>query len=287
MTRIAFLSMDSLDGFVCYDSLVSDILEQRGISVDLVSWRARSVRWQDYAMVIQRSSWDYQQSPDGYLDVLAEIDRSGTCLRNSLTLSRWNIRKSYLRDLERKGITIVPTRWLESPSREQLTSLPAELSSTEVIVKPIIGANADHAFRLSASSPDDVWQAAESTYRNWTALAQPFLSSINSRGEVSLIYFGGQFSHAVLKVPKSGDFRVQEEHGGIITPHVPDPAVLLFADRCIAAIPDSTLYARVDIVFLDSGSPAVMEVELIEPSLYLTYDSAAAQRFADAIGNLF
>ena len=283
MTCIAFLSMDSLDGFVCYDNLVSNILEQRGVGVDVVSWRSADVRWNQYAMVVQRSSWDYQQSPDGYLQALEVIESSGTRLWNSLALSRWNIRKTYLRDMEQRGVTIVPTRWLDSPSLAQLQSLPQELCAGEVVVKPVIGANADHAFRLHASSPIEEWHAAETTYRNWTALAQPFLPSITSRGEISLIYFGNRFSHAVKKLPKSGDFRVQEEHGGIITPFEPDAKLLAFADQCLETIPEPTLYARVDVVFLDDDRPAVMEVELLEPSLYLTFDPLAAERFADAI----
>ena len=283
MPNIAFLSMDDLSGFVSYDSLVIDILQQRGITVEEVSWRANTVDWNRYDLVVQRSSWDYQQAPDDYLRVLAEIERSTARLENSLSIARWNIRKTYLRELQTASITIVPTEWLQSPSVADLKQLFELLNSDEVVIKPVIGANADNAFRLRPDSPDSFWKEAERSHHGRLALAQPFIHSVTTFGEVSLIFFRGQYSHSVLKTPKSGDFRVQEEHGGRIESYQPDDTVIKVARRSLAPIPGETLYARVDIVFLVDGSPAIMEIELIEPSLYLSFDVDASRRFADAI----
>ncbi len=283
MPKIAFLSMDDLSGFVSYDSLVIELLRQRGIAVEEVSWRAPSVGWNRYDLVVQRSSWDYQQVPDEYLRVLGEIQRSTARLENSLAIAQWNIRKTYLRELETAGITIVPTEWLQSPSVGDLKLLSDLLNSDEVVIKPVIGANADNAFRLRPDSPDSFWQEAERAHNGRLALAQPFIRSITTFGELSLIFFRGQYSHSVLKTPKSGDFRVQEEHGGRIESYQPDPAVIDFARRSLEPIPGATLYARADIVFLADGQPAIMEIELIEPSLYLSFDTDAPERFADAI----
>ena len=292
MPNIAFLSMDDLSGFVSCDSLVIDVLQQRGIAVEEVSWRAPSVDWNRYDLVVQRSSWDYQQAPDEYLRVLGEIERSSARLENSLQIAEWNIRKTYLRELQSAGITIVPTEWLQSPSVADLKQLFELLNSDEVVVKPVIGANADDAFRLRPDSPLSVWQAAEHAFDGSrrrdacpaaTALAQPFVKSVTTLGEVSLIFFRGEYNHSVLKTPKSGDFRVQEEHGGRIQPYQLATAVIEFARRSLEPIPGITLYARVDIVFLAGGQPAIMETELIEPSLYLSFDVDAPRRFADAI----
>jgi glutathione synthase/RimK-type ligase-like ATP-grasp enzyme len=286
MTRIAFLSMDSLEGFCCYDSLTSELLQQRGITVDLVSWRDSSARWSQYDLVVQRSSWDYQQSPDGYLAALAAIASSGTRLENSLALSRWNIRKTYLRDLEAAGCPVVPTVWVDSPTVRELHAAAAQLSVDEFVIKPVIGANADHIHRLRTDSPVVAFQAAESEYCGRTGLVQPYLHRIADAGEVSLIYFSGRFSHGVLKRPKSGDFRVQEEHGGRFEAFVPDDDLRALGERCLRWIPEPALYARVDIVRLADNQPAIIEVELLEPSLYLNCDAGAPDRFAQSIESL-
>jgi glutathione synthase/RimK-type ligase-like ATP-grasp enzyme len=164
-----------------------------------------------------------------------------------------------------------------------LHAAAAQLCVDEIVIKPVIGANADHIHRLRMDSPVLAFNAAESEYRGRTGLVQPYLHRIADAGEVSLIYFSGRFSHGVLKRPKSGDFRVQEEHGGRFEAFVPDASLLAVGDDCLRAIQEPSLYARVDIVRLDDNCPAVIEVELLEPSLYLNSDPVAPARFADAI----
>ena len=283
MSRIAFLTMDSLDGFFSYDYLVRDILQQRGVHVDEVSWRDPNADWDAYDLVVIRSPWDYQQSCSQFLDVLARIDASRANLQNPLTVVRWNVEKTYLRDLQDSGVTIVPTAWLQSPKVADLTNLFQQLKADQVVVKPFIGAGATDTFWLNSDSSLELLQSIETLYQGRLALAQPFIESVLSYGEISLTFFGGTYSHTVLKTPKSGDFRVQEEHGGIIQRIDPAPDVVSFARRSLAAVQSDLLYARVDLVFLENQQPAIMELELIEPSLYLTYDDKSPQRFADAI----
>ena len=283
MSRIAFLTMDSLDGFVSYDYLVRDILRQRGLRVDEVSWKNPHADWDQYDLVVIRSPWDYQQSCSQFLDVLALIDASRANLQNPLKVVRWNVEKTYLRDLQDSGVTIVPTAWLQSPRVADLTNLFQQLKADQVVVKPFIGAGATDTFWLNVDSSPELLQSIEVLYQGRLALAQPFIENVLSYGEISLTFFGGEYSHTVLKTPKSGDFRVQEEHGGIIQPIDPDPEVIAFARRSLAAVQSDLLYARVDLVFLENQQPAIMELELIEPSLYLSYDDESPRRFADAI----
>ncbi len=283
MTRIAFLTMDSLADFVSYDQLVVDLLRQSGVTVDEVSWRSRSVNWDQYALVVIRSPWDYQQAPEAFLQVLEQIQQSQAMLLNSLNVVRWNIRKHYLRELEQQGVRIVPTLWLESPTSEEIDAAFDRLQTDELVGKPLIGANADHAWRLHRSSPRRDFDQAVAAWHGTTALIQPFVPSILDLGEFSLIYFDGSFSHAIRKIPRSGDFRVQEEHGGRIEACVPAADLLTLAEACLQSVAERLLYARVDIVRLPGGLPAVMEVELIEPSLYLAFDDASPARFAAAI----
>ena len=283
MSRIAFLTMDSLEGFVSYDYLVRVILQQRGVRVDEVSWRDPHADWDQYDLAVIRSPWDYQQSYSQFLDVLARIDASRANLQNPLNVVRWNVEKTYLRDLQNSGVTIVPTAWLQSPTADELSNLFQQLKADQVVVKPFIGAGATDTFWLNSDSSPELLQSIETLYEGRLALAQPFVESVLSYGEISLTFFGGEYSHTVLKTPKTGDFRVQEEHGGIIQCIDPDPEIITFARRSLAAVQSDLLYARVDLVFLANQQPAIMELELIEPSLYLSYDDESPERFADAI----
>lgn len=283
MQKIAFLTMDSLEGFVSYDSLVRDLLVQRHILVDEIPWRARDVNWDQYRLVIIRSPWDYQTAFDEFLTVLKTIDASQACLMNSLKIVHWNIRKTYLQRLDEAGVTTVPTQWLTSPTIAELKQLPEKFGTEEFIVKPIIGANSDDTFRLRADASMEVFQSVERIFQKRIVLAQPFVSSVTEYGELSLIFFNHQYSHCILKTPKPGDFRVQEEHGGQIRSTRPDREIIDFAAQTLTVVPSRTLYARADVVFLADDRPAIMELELIEPSLYLSNDAKSPGRFADAI----
>jgi len=260
MQPIAFLTMDSLADFVAYDQLVVEQLRQAGITVHDVSWRHPQPNWDQYSLVVIRSPWDYQAAPEAFLAVLEQIEQSSQA-----------------------GHTIVPTVWLESPTAAELNCVIAYWNTPEIVVKPLIGANADNAFRLPADAAPHLLQQAANAFRHTTALAQPFIDSVVNTGEYSLIFFNGRYSHAVLKTPRSGDFRVQEEHGGIIRTIQPAADIIACAERSLQSCPQPLLYARADIVLLPAGQPAIMEIELIEPSLYLSFDPQSPARFADCI----
>lgn len=276
MRRCAFLTTDRLEGFVTYDGLLHEPLARRGWAVDEVPWRT-AADWDAYEVVVIRSPWDYQHAPDAFLDVLETIDRSKARLENPLDLVRWNLRKTYLRDLEARGLPIVPTRWLPRLSPADLAPLFDTLGE-EIVVKPVVGANADDTFRLRRDSrPDE----ALATFAARACMAQPFVRAVVDEGEFSLFHFGGTYSHAILKTPAAGDFRVQEEHGGRIRAVAPEPALHALADAVVGALGLAPLYARTDFVRIGSGF-ALMEVELIEPSLYFSYDADSPERFAEA-----
>ena len=162
-----------------------------------------------------------------------------------------------------------------------------ELRANEIVVKPCIGANAEGAFRLKPSDDRALWKQASEAYLDRDGMIQPFVESIVKTGEISLVFFVGKWSHAVLKKPAPKDFRVQEEHGGIITALRPAADELKLAELVMKALPEVPLYGRVDLVRLDDGRPVVIEVELCEPSLYLAHCEDAAARFARAIVDFF
>jgi glutathione synthase/RimK-type ligase-like ATP-grasp enzyme len=216
---------------------------------------------------------------------LAEIEQSGAPLFNDLQTVRWNLDKTYLRSLAERGVPIVPTAWRERLRRGELAALFDEAVSEEIVVKPVVGAGAIGAFRLErrALTPQRAAEV-ETYYAERTLMAQPFLTAITSEGEYSLFYFNGQFSHAIQKVPQPGDFRVQEEHGSQILAAAPDARLRTAADRAVAAIGDPPLYARADLVRAnDSNDFWLIELELVEPSLYLRMNDESPQRFAKAL----
>lgn len=279
---LAFLSMDDLTGYVTYDHLPARILEDRGWAVEFPSWRA-SEDWARFAAVVIRSPWDYQKDPDAYMGVLRQIVAAGTPLHNSLGIVEWNLRKTYLRELTAKGVSTIPTLWEDRLQPGGLPELGRRLNAEEIVLKPIVGANADGAFRLRAPFAGPDARAAERMYASEPFMAQPFLPSVVEDGEISLFFFCGAYSHAVHKKPKAGDFRVQEEHGGILTPVVADSAAQAVSAEALRSLPGPTLYARIDLVRLPDGAWAVMEVEVNEPSLYFNIDPESAVRFADAV----
>ena len=284
MKRCAFLSMDSLDDFVCYDHLLHQPLGESGWSVDWLSWRRTDIDWDAYDAVLIRSPWDYQQDADAFIKLLERIEASSARLENSLELVKWNIRKTYLRDLEQAGIDIVPTLWAEGLD-ERLSGAVEKLGSPQaLILKPQVSANADDTFRIAAHRWPAAQQQLKPLFDRRPLMLQPYLPAIEQEGEFSLFYFGGAYSHAILKTPASGDFRVQEEHGGKLLGIEPDSGLRSTADRVLDGINrlhQSPLYARVDLV-RDGAAWRLMEVELIEPSLYFNMDPPSAGRFAKA-----
>jgi len=281
--KCAYLTMEDPTGFFIYDYLTYEPLAELGWRVEEIPWNRAGVRWHDYDVVVIRSPWDYQQSPADFLRVLEQIAASSARLENPLPIVRWNLEKTYLRDLQERGVSIVPTVWLQQLDERALPQLHRQFRAEEIIVKPVIGANADDTFRLTASAPRESIETVRETFRERPCLVQPFLQSIVDEGEYSLFFFGGKYSHCVRKEPKPGDFRVQEEHGGQIRAEVASADLIAAGQRVLEAVPQELLYARVDLVRDPAGKPLLMELELIEPSLYFPYDGESPKRFAQAL----
>lgn len=271
--------MRSLEQFVCYDELLHVPLQYHGWHVETVDWRDRRVDWNRFDAVVIRSCWDYQTAPSRFLAVLATIERSRAKLANSLNVVRWNLSKTYLRELESRGIPIVPTAWFHGLDVATLPSYFTHWQTPEMVIKPAVSASADDTFRLTPTTLDEQATALARLFHERAGMVQPFIPSIVSEGEYSLFFFGNEYSHAILKTPKPGDFRVQEEHGGQLQSVEPEPCLLELSRAALAAIPEPTLYARVDWVRTANGF-ALMELELIEPSLYFNMNAQSAARFA-------
>jgi glutathione synthase/RimK-type ligase-like ATP-grasp enzyme len=280
--RAAFLTLADPTGFFIYDELAVPPLKALGWTVETVPWTAPGIAWETFDVAVIRSTWDYQRDPDAFMLKLEAIELAGPRILNPIATCRWNLEKTYLRDLEARGVPIIPSFWPDRLDEATLRQASRLLGTDRLVAKPLVGANADDTFVIPGTIP----APALDTFAARPLLVQPFIESIVAEGEVSLFYFGSEFSHAVRKSPKPGDFRVQEEHGGRIETFEPGAEWLDAGQRTLEALGDALLYARVDLVRLADGSPAVIEVELIEPSLYFPYDPESPARFADALDRM-
>ncbi len=269
--------MDDLTGFVSDDHLAIEPLRELGWKVDTVSWR-KQCDWSQFDLVVIRTTWDYQNSPDDFLGVLEEISQSDTRLENPLELVLWNYQKTYLRELESKGIRIVPTLW--NPPQADINRFFGQLGSDELVFKPIISANGDHTYR---HRQDEDHSKICEIFRERPYMVQPYLKNIVDEGEYSLFYLGTELSHTILKTPAADEFRVQEERGAQIHSARANEELRIRGDSVINALPSAPLYARVDFLRNQKGDFLLMELELIEPSMYLRMDKGAPRRFAEAI----
>lgn len=273
--------MDDMAGYVSDDDLAIEPLADLGWEVDTTSWRDKSVDWNDFELVVLRTTWDYQRSPAEFLEVLQAIEHSTARLENSLDTVKWNLDKRYLRDVESRGVRIVPTIWDGVYEERSFYRWMADLGTDELIIKPTVSATAEHTHCLTEFDAELVPVFAERSF-----LVQPFMPSVVEEGEYSLFYFAGKYSHTILKSPKPDDFRVQEEHGGIITAVEPGDRLKATATAILGQIEPTPLYSRVDLVRDAIDDFVLMELELIEPALYLRMDAESPQRLAVAIDDL-
>jgi glutathione synthase/RimK-type ligase-like ATP-grasp enzyme len=278
--------MEDRTGFFIYDHLAFPALQGLGWQVEEIPWSIKT-DWSRFDAVVIRSPWDYQQRVPEFLQVLKEIEEGGSKLLNSLDIIKWNLHMSYLRELSDKGVPVVPTLWMDGFSQSAFDDLSSALGAESLVIKPTVGANADDTYWIRDRRDQGQIKVAARVFDNRECMVQPFIESIVGQGEYSLFYFDGTYSHAIQKTPKSGDFRVQEEHAGMIKSVNPSAQQLEIGRRAINSIGESLLYARVDLVELGNNQWALIELELIEPSLYFPYCAEAPSRFAKAINDCF
>ncbi len=283
MPRAALLTLEHAADFVIDDALAVAELTRRGWDASEIPWTRTDIDWRRFDVVIIRTTWDYHDHPVAFLQTLATIGASGARLENPLAVVEWNLDKRYLRSLESRGIPIVPSVWGHGGDARTFAGLFATLQDTEIVVKPNVSAGATDTFRMHAPLSDVTLQLLVDTFADRDWFAQPFVRSVITEGEYSVFYFDGQLSHAIQKIPKSGDFRVQEEHGGDIIGIPASAELRRVADQVYASITPAPFQARIDLVRLANGALAVMELELIEPSLYFRMHERAPANFADAL----
>lgn len=239
-----------------------------------VAWDDAAVDWAGFDAVMIGTAWDYWDRMETFLSALETIN-TRTHLFNPPGLVRWNIHKTYLRDLEARGARLIPTLWLDDATPTAITNAFDHFGCDDIVLKRQIGAGADGQHRLHRGEPVPVLPHK--------MMAQPFLPAILSEGELSFIFIDGAFSHALVKRAADGDYRIQSTYGGtdhVITPRADD---LAKAESMLAALGAAPLYARVDMLRADDGGLLLMEVEAIEPFLYPLEGPGLGRRIATAL----
>jgi len=263
------------------DRLLLPALVEAGYEPVPCLWDDVAEPWARHTAVVVRSCWDYHHRPrefHAWLDRLAEV---GARVFNPVPLLRWNADKRYLRDLAEAGIEVIPTAWVAEHDESSLADLAGARGWHHVVVKPSVSATAFETWRAGPEVTSDDEQRFRRLTGERPALVQPYLRDIE-RGELSLVFLGGEYSHAVLKRPRPGDFRVQSDFGGTVEPVRPEEHAVAAASRVLAAAPGATLYARVDLCLVD-GRAQLMELELLEPALFFAHAAGAAARFVEAL----
>ena len=225
-----------------------------------------------YDLVLPLFAWGYQRDVAAWYALLDRIESEGLPVVNPVPVLRWNSDKAYLAELGAKGVAVVPTVEVDALDDARLAEAMAELGVDEVVIKPAISGGADGTHRVAPGTPIPADALGQ------RRLVQPLMQGILTEGEFSLFFFAGKFSHAIVKRPASGDFRVQEQFGGRETVWDASDAAQRLAAAALAAAPAPPVYARVDMVGDAAGTLHIMELELIEPSLFLHHapDKGAA-----------
>ena len=292
MTRIALVTAIAAAGLDDDLAPLLDACTREGLSVQVRAWDDATVGWGRFDAAVLRSPWDYTARLGQFLDWCAHAS-SRTRLLNPLPVVRWNTDKHYLANLAARGVPTVPTVFIE-PEMEPLPALQAFLQThadaAEFVVKPSVGAGSKDAQRYARSQE---FAAANHVARlldvERSAMLQPYLASVDEHGETALMYFGGEFSHAIRKGPLLRADEGPTAHlfaTEAITPRTPSPDEVALAERVMDAarealqLAQAPLYARVDLIGDNDGRPCLLELELCEPSLFFAHSAGSADRFA-------
>jgi len=281
--HLALITYSGLPHGAESERLMLPYLAAAGVETAIVDWRSTGCDFSQFDLIVLRSCWDYHLRVAEFIGWLQRVAQA-TPVLNPIDTVLWNHNKFYLQEVEALGIEIVPTIFVshaKALGAEEATTIRS-WKNKNIVVKPAISASA-HNTRLMDDAP---WSADQEAIRIMQGpfLMQPFIAEIQDEGEISFVYIDGEYSHAVLKRPAPGDFRVQKEHGGSAELFMPLHGLLKQTDKIAATVPQvrDSLYCRIDAV-ARNGKLVLMELELIEPELFLGLAEGAAERFAKAI----
>jgi len=297
MTHVAILRCEKLPSFITWDipnldelfeedNLLIKGFEAQGFQASPVVWSDPNIDWNQFDIALIRSTWDYLDAAEHFLNVLSKIESSSCKLFNPLSVVRWNMDKHYLLDLEQQEVQIIPTFMASHVELDTLHKLFIENQWQTVILKPAIGLAGSNTYRISLNELENLLTKIRADQPHSEYLIQPFIENIITEGEWSFIYFNQQLSHVLLKRPAPNDYRVQGIYGGTIQSAKPQSHDLLQATSVLDRLPSDILYARLDFVRVN-GQLSVMEVELIEPIFSFNLVPESIMRLVNATKTKF
>jgi len=266
------------------DLLLARALQKAGVSAKPTPWIGSAVDWCRIDATVIRSTWDYSDHLDAFL---AWVDQVSACslLLNPPDVVRWNADKRYLEELSNRGFPVVATRWLEAGSQKRLLEVMAEEGWSRAVMKPVVSGGAQNTWLVDAGNPGPHPAESDRLLSTRDMMIQPYMNRIESDGELSVMFINGRYTHTMVKCPGRGDYRVQEEHGGSLERMEPGDEVVDLARRITESVSTNLLYARVDLVADARDEYLLMELELIEPELFLRYDEGSVTAMAGAIAS--
>lgn len=264
------------------DQIVLEALQQEGVNTERKSWSDPDFDWSTTKFIIFRTTWDYFDRYEKFSKWLREVS-SKTTLLNSAKIINWNIDKHYLIDLKEKGVHICESYFIEKDTATTLAELHKQLGWEKTVLKPCISGSARHTYKLELDTLDEHENIFQELIVNEAMMLQPFQENIITQGEYSFVLINGKYTHSVLKIAQSGDFRVQDDFGGTVHKHNATKEQIAFAENALKACIGNPMYARVDVIIDNNNKLAISELELIEPELWFRNHYDAAILLARAI----
>jgi len=264
------------------DDRLLNFLKEKGLHIETVIWNDLNVNWEHYDLAILKSPWDYFDLIDDFYNWLNQLGKLKIRLLNPVETVKWNSNKLYLQEIEAAGLKITPSIFIRKQESVNLSDFFGEFSVDKLIVKPCVSGGAKNTFKVTTVNIAEVNQKLNALLQEEDFIIQPFLPEILENGEWSFIFFNGVYSHSLIKQAKPGDFRVQPAHGGSVHPQSPRKEQIAIAQQYVDLFARNCLYARVDGTFVN-GVFLLMELELIEPFLFLNTDLQNYERYYQAL----
>ncbi len=283
--NIALATCTDLPGWEIDDKPLIDALNKLHASVHLPAWDSH-IDWEQFDITVIRTTWDYHPRKNEFVAWCKNVPR----LFNNANIIKWNTHKSYLQELESHGVAIAPTVWIKEGQRTNVQQVMHQFNTIRGrgrgFIKPQVGACASDTLRFSHDELEQAQHFLDSNVHQ-DMMVQPYIESVETKGELSAIFIDGEYTHGVQKIPVKGDYRVQDDFGASDTPYTFTDAEIRTMHEVLHHVPnqEDLLYARFDYLLDHEGTLLLNELELVEPSLFFRHCGESAVALANAIVN--
>lgn len=287
MKKIAFITSEDDPNLSKDDQFAIEPLHKLGYQVSPLIWDNPLENAGVFDALIFRSCWNYHRKYSQFVHWVERLKRLDIPILNPVDISLWNLDKKYLIELEKKNILIPQTYLIHRTTQvddDTIKSIQEKISTSHLVIKPTVSLNGHDTYLLPSQDDQAIIKTLKSLPVEHDILIQEFIPEIKSSGEISLIYFNNEFSHAIRKTPAPQEFRIHSEYGGSRVAFQPDSVLVQQGKKILETVGQTLLFARVDIIETQNGA-VLIELEIIDPMLFLGYSSQAPQRFAEAIAN--